>query len=215
MRAVQPPGARGSLKWLQVAVNDRPDLLDHPAIGRVEWRSPLRLDDYAEYRDRAFLDCVGIARLNDRLTGFWPTRGPQWDALGVTDGGIVLVEAKAHLGELLSPPTAAGMASRARIDAAFAATQAAIGATPATDWCTAYYQLANRIAHLWFLRQIGVDARLLLVSFINDREMNGPDTVEVWDLAYAAAFASLGIGPDNALMAWVHHVHPDVRAMAG
>lgn len=65
MRVAQPKGRRGSLKWLQRAVNLRPDVLRHPAIGAIEWRSPLGEDDYAEYRDAALLHRVGCSALSD------------------------------------------------------------------------------------------------------------------------------------------------------
>lgn len=52
---------RGSQRWLQIAVNRRPDLLDGPIRrsarfaddARVEWRSPLTAERYGEYRDAA------------------------------------------------------------------------------------------------------------------------------------------------------------------
>jgi hypothetical protein len=64
-RTVQPLGARGSLKWVQLAVNERPDQLDVaiPVKGHIEWLSPLKDDGYAEYRDAAFLERIGLAKL--------------------------------------------------------------------------------------------------------------------------------------------------------
>ena len=44
-RVKQPKGARGSLKWIQKLVNDKPEL---------------KRDDYAEYSDGAFLRTVGV-----------------------------------------------------------------------------------------------------------------------------------------------------------
>lgn len=52
------------------------------AIRPIEWLSPLRTDDYAEYRDAAFLQKLGLAQHAAALKEFWPTRGPQWDGLG-------------------------------------------------------------------------------------------------------------------------------------
>lgn len=97
---------------------------------------------------------------------FWPARGPQWDALGVSGQTVVLVEAKAHIGELLSPASAASRGSLARIDAAMNTVRSALDVAGGAEWSQRFYQLANRIAHLHFLRARGVDARLLLVGFI-------------------------------------------------
>ena len=213
MRVVQPEGARGSLKWLQRAVNRRPDLLAHRSLGQVEWLSPLASDDYAEYRDRSFLRLVGLDRLANDLAAFWPARGPQWDALGTAGDLVVLVEAKAHLREMLSPPSAAGAASLARIEKALEAAKAALGATGEARWTQVYYQLANRIAHLHFLRDRGVDARLLLVGFVGDDDVGGPASAAEWDDAYRVAFGTLGLHERHSLSPFIHHMHPDVAAL--
>jgi hypothetical protein len=59
-RYPQPRGNRGSLRWIQKLVNERPDVLDAAiGIGRVEWLSPLATDDFAEYRTRRSSTCSG------------------------------------------------------------------------------------------------------------------------------------------------------------
>ncbi|KUJ85192.1 hypothetical protein AVO45_16935 [Ruegeria marisrubri] len=130
-----------------------PDLLQPSGLPTIEWVSPLAEDEYAEYRDEAFLDRLGIGHLTASLKDFWPQRGPQWDALGVTSSGPVLVEAKAHVREFFSPPSQAGQRSRKQIDRAFASVRADLGVGRATDWSELYYQYANRIAFLWWLRE--------------------------------------------------------------
>jgi len=85
-RTPQPLGKKGSLKWMQVMVNDHPHLLS-AAIGAVigmspasiEWVSPLASDVYAEYSDQGFLDRLGITLKDYPLKALWPARGPQWD----------------------------------------------------------------------------------------------------------------------------------------
>ena len=104
-RFPQGPCTKGSQRWLQWLVNEAPELLDQPiGLGPIEWRSPLRADDYAEYRDQAFLDLLDIRLPTRPLAFFWPRGGPQWDGLGrAASGEVILVEAKAHLNELYSP----------------------------------------------------------------------------------------------------------------
>ena len=80
-RVVQKTGLRGSLKWIQRAVNEHPDVLNAAiGLGEVEWLSPLGSDEYAEYRDGSFLERCGVKHLSSDLEAFWPQRGPQWDA---------------------------------------------------------------------------------------------------------------------------------------
>ena len=213
MRVAQQIGARGSLKWIQRAVNDRPFLLSHPAIGgSVDWVSPLAADDYAEDRDGAFLDRGGLSSLSPGLDSFWPQRGPQWDALGLAGETVVLVEAKAHLAELFST-CSAGDASRALIRRSFSTVRAALGAEDGLDWCSRFYQYANRLSHLWLLREQGVDARLLLVGFVNDADVRGPTSAAEWIAAYRILEHALGLPPRHALSDHILHVFPDVRSL--
>jgi hypothetical protein len=124
MRVVQNQGTRGSLKWIQRAVNEGWSTLDNPILQKtgsaapIKWLSPLASDEFAEYRDGSFLKLIGQPGLEAALKEFWPARGPQWDALGQTSqADVLLVEAKAHVAEICSPATAAGPDSRQLIDA--------------------------------------------------------------------------------------------------
>lgn len=211
MRVIQPEGRRGSLKWIQRAVEYSPDLLQLTDLPGITWLSPLRADGFAEYRDGALLGLLGLSHLSATLREFWPRRGPQWDALGMTRQGPVLVEAKAHLREFLSPPTQARGVSRARIEAAFRAVQDDLGIRPRASWAEVYFQYANRLAFLWWLRRQGVDAKLLFVSFLGDADIGGPESAEAWHAAFSAADHALGLPKRHELAAHVHHVLPDVR----
>ncbi len=214
MRVIQPAGQRGSLKWIQKAVACCPDVLQPPHIPSIKWLSPLPNDDFAEYRDEAFLDRLGLSKLSGELREFWPKRGPQWDALGLTERGPVLVEAKAHVHEFFSPGSQAGDFSRKRIDAAFRLVQEDMGITPSTRWSDVYFQYANRLTFLWWLRQQGVEAELLFVSFLHDDDIGGPENAETWHAAFAGADYALSIPRRNKLLSNVHHVMPDVRQIA-
>lgn len=219
-RITQPPGTKGSLRWIQLAVNERWEALDEPILAKlpratcIEWRSPLERDDFAEYRDGDFLDQIGLDRLRPALKEFWPERGPQWDALGVSDrGDVLVVEAKAHVVEMCSPGTAAGPESRERINRALVSCADHLGARVSrAAWTDHFYQLANRMAHLHFLREHGVPAYLVLVNFLNDPDMKGPTTPEAWEAAYEVAFHVMGLPKRHVLAQYVIEVFPDVSA---
>ena len=103
---------RGSQKWIQDLINACPELINNRIRERVRhlsgreicWVSPLKDDKFAEYRDRAFLERIGLDELSEELQKFWPKNGPQWDALGRTsdEKAVILVEAKANVPELVS-----------------------------------------------------------------------------------------------------------------
>lgn len=213
MRVVQPVGTRGSLKWIQIAVARHSQVLQPAGLGPIDWVSPIAADDHAEYRDAAFLERLGIGHLGSSLKEFWPSRGPQWDALGLSGGSPVLVEAKAHLQEFASPGTKAGPASLERIRAALDIVRADLGVTTGADWSKSYYQFTNRIAHLWWLRANGVDAHLVFVNFLNDADIGGPPEASDWQRAYQEAETLLGLPADHRLRPFIHHVEPDVRML--
>jgi hypothetical protein len=196
-RFPQLKGARGSLRWVQHFVNEEPKVLESAiGIGPIEWRSPLASCKYAEYRDSAMLDLLDIKLPKRSLSSFWPSGGPQWDALGrAASGEIILLEAKAHIGEILSTGTQASAGSLQRIHASLGETAEALGVAPgAVDWSQRFYQYTNRLAHAYLLRELnGVPALLVFLYFIGDKEMDGPDTRREWDAALAVLHEALGL----------------------
>ncbi|MDP9202384.1 MAG: hypothetical protein M3P26_10705 [Gemmatimonadota bacterium] len=172
-------------------------MLDLPPSVTIDWRSPREDDEYAEYRDADFLSVVGLDRLRPDLQAFWPDRGPQWDALGVaSDGKVVLVEAKAHAREMAST-CAAGSGSLELIVRALDAAKRHYSAPADRDWLRGYYQYANRLAHLQFLRDRNVDAHLVFVYFLGDTDMRGPDSKEAWAGAIDDCHTALGIAGER------------------
>ena len=83
-RIEQGPGVKGSKKWIQKLVNEKPDLLnslirtklDLSDTDSITWLSPLAEDGYSEYRDQAFLDLLDIKLTKISLSDFWPSGGP-------------------------------------------------------------------------------------------------------------------------------------------
>ena len=163
----------------------------------IEWRSPLESEDFLEYRDQAFLEHLGLRPQRRKLSDFWPGRGPVWDGLARTSAGrSLLVEAKANIPEFNSSPTGASGRSLTKIEEALEETRAFLRVTSATDWTRCFYQYANRLAHLYFLRELnGIDAALVFVYFTDDTTIPGVDPVsrEGWEAAIGLATNHLGL----------------------
>jgi len=220
-RYVQGVGAKGSLRWIQEYVNDFRLELDRAIteaskgkIGSpIHWKSPRRDDEFAEYRDQSFLDLVQVSLPTRSLEQFWPNRGPQWDALGVSESGqVLLVEAKANVPEVVSPPSGAGSKSMTQISSALQETADFLGVTSTCDWSGTFYQYTNRLAHLYLLAEVNqIDAWLVFVYFVGDGEVAGPKSQGEWEAALQVMYGALGLPKRHALSSRVVDVFLDVR----
>lgn len=213
---------KGSQRWLQVAVNRRPAVLDEP-LGAVaglppdaaiEWRSPLASKNFVEYRDGLAFDRLGV-RLDKRpLEEFWPSRGPCWDRLArASTRDVFLVEAKAHIGEMVSGRSRASQAPMAKIAESLRQVQREIapGSEDLVDWTGTFYQYANRLAHLHLLRaQNDVPAHLVFVYFLNATDVKGPSERAEYEGATKVIEHYLGIR-NTKLSRYIHKVYVDVR----
>jgi hypothetical protein len=193
----------GSQRQIQTYVNERTSELCHAVAvalqpskldeSAIRWVSPLVADNYSEYRDEEFLEIIGAGHLAPKLPEFWPRGGPCWDALARLDGGgCVLVEAKSHVPEVYGNGCGASGDSLSLIKSSLAGTKAWLGVSPDADWLGRLYQSANRLAYLYFLREIGkVDAFLANVYFTGDP--HSPTTRQQWDEGIGAVSEQLGI----------------------
>jgi len=212
----------GSQRWLQIAVNRKPQLLlgalrRSGAIGSrvsVRWGSPLEADGFREYRDRSAWEKVGITSLTKPLEEFWPARGPVWDALGITSNGQpILVEAKAHIPEAASPAAKAGPASRVLIERSLAEARRFYAPRATANWSGIFYQYGNRLAHQYFLRRLnGIPSILTFLYFVNADDMLGPMSEEEWKGAARLIHAALGI-PMNLSANGVFEAFLDTRLL--
>lgn len=202
-RIIQKSDGRGSLKDIQVLVNKNQDLIDSLLKSafddltdqQIIWTSPIEQDDFAEYRDNDFLLKVGLDPTEIKLNDFWPPKGPQWDALAKTTGGyVILIEAKANIQEIVSPATGAGENSKAIIDKALSETKKFLNLTNDIDWSGKFYQYANRLAHLYFLRvKCNKPTFLVNIYFIGDDTVSGPKTKQEWETAIKDLHTCLGL----------------------
>lgn len=201
----QRSDGKGSLKLLQRLINekDNQDLINKKLIesltrlkGRnIEWKSPLKKDDYAEYTDDDFIEILELDPKEINLKDFWPSRGANWDGLATTGKKeIILVEAKANIPELVSSPSGAGKVSIEQISKSLKTTKAYLNKTNDVDWTGKFYQYTNRVAHLYFLRELkGKKAFLVNIYFVGDKSVNGPDSVDEWKGAIEVMNLYLGL----------------------
>ena len=221
VKILQPKAIRGSQRWLQELVNQRPDLLADALRLRlglngndtITWLSPLKADNYAEYQDEDFLNLLSIHLENRPLHSFWPLGGPVWDGLGKTSrGDVILVEAKAHIPELASSCKASPQSLKL-IQDGLAEAAAFYGAASTAGWLQGHYQYANRLAHLYFLRQVnGIPAWLIFLYFINANDMAGPTSAEAWRSTIEGIHAHLAIKRDK-LGPYVIDIFLDVESI--
>ena len=163
-------GIEGSLTWY-----------DFPKDKSENPRSSLD----KEYMGIEFLsDIANYRTLKEKFKEYWPRKSQYWDGIILnvdkTTWQYILVEAKAHLGELESDTQAESTESITRINKAFDTTQNRFDITTSNDWSKCYYQAANRLAFINFMLDNGIRASLLNIYFINGwikRDLNETRTV--------------------------------------
>ncbi|MEM2130394.1 MAG: hypothetical protein QXZ70_07345 [Candidatus Bathyarchaeia archaeon] len=220
-RFPQTQAKKGSQKWIQKLVNDDPEILNsqiRSALSfsekeNIQWLSPLKNDDYAEYRDQAFLKLLNVKLERLPLDEFWPKGGPQWDALGRSASGkLFLVEAKSHIPELISTLQAKDKDSVKRILKSLREVKDYLGSKTDFDWYKGFYQYTNRLAHLYLLRKNGICAYLVFVYFINDSQVKGPTTVSEWKGAIKLLHSYLGI-ERHKLTKYIANIFVDINQL--
>lgn len=213
---------RGSQYWLRRAVRTGAPGLEGPilrALGAegemIVWKSPLEVDEYREARDGSALAQLNVTLERHALSEFWPRRGPVWDALAIAGGTHrLLIEAKAHIPELISGDSKAAGESRELIEKTLEAVRRELAPRSKQDWSASpFFQYANRLAFLHLLRSMNeVPAHLVFVYFTNDSMMSGPETEAEWRGAIRLMEASLGLSA-HKLSPFVHKVFVDVRSL--
>lgn len=208
---------KGSQLQTQIYVNERPAELSEAIVAEVAaldgahltWVAPLEANKFREPRDAEFLDVLGRRDLLPSSRAFWPSGGPVWDGLAKVklsgnDEGLLLLEAKSYPQEMRSACRARRQ-SRRRIEVALSRTRSELGAPEgcANAWIDSYYQLANRLAHLLWLRRAGAPAWLILLCILDD-EHHIATTRDAWDSGLADVRDELGI--DVSAIEGVAHI---------
>ena len=179
----------GSQLHLQKLIEQRPNILTaeiqkHFGIQTsIDWVSPIG-PGYKEYQDGAALQKLGI-ELKMPLKAFWPKGGPVWDALGVgTQGQAFLVEAKANVEEMISPPTGATGESLDLIKSSLLRVKTELKIKNELPWDRQFYQYFNRLAWLYFLREDNGYPTYLVFLYFTESNVSGkycPTTAKEWE----------------------------------
>jgi len=217
--------SRGSQKLLQLLVKDHKPIifreiareiphLNLNNLDQIEWLSPLEKDGYVEYSDSAFIDQLRVELKHKPLVDFWPNGGPVWDGLAITEeDDLLLFEAKSHIGELKSFLKAEAKNSVKKINQSLTQAQEFLGVKSHIEWTAPFYQYTNRLAHLYFLRELNkLPAYLVFVYFLNDSDMHGPSTREAWQGALKLMKTLLGLSR-HKLSKYMVDIFIDVNEM--
>lgn len=166
----------------------------------------------AELKGLEFLDGKEWNHLQGEWAKFWPVGSGihNWDAVGWIHPGkgeaqtpreLILVEAKANTGELKSDCKAKDESLK-KIRNSLEAVRDDLSPARVNDWTQCYYQFANRLATLHFLKGQGVPANLLCIYFVGDLNGAGrksPQTVREWDAAIQDQSQWIGLHKDHPL----------------
>ena len=226
--------SKGSQFHLQNLVNDYPEYLNCLILSystslrtysasHPKWVSPLASDDYAEYQDRQFLEAIGFPKLSHKLADFWPRGGPVWDALASVEGksgsqGVILLEAKSHIGELANPGYACRATGKSleQIKNALTIVKRELKVKRNAEWLGEYYQYANRLAHLYFLAILGqVPTWIVFLYFVGDVEQGGPSTTAEWGGPLGKAQQALDLPEHHLLSETIINVYAPVQISKG
>ena len=174
-------GQFGDVRWLDFPYDDE------RISGDGEWKGIecfKRLNNYADIE--AF------------WKQFWPQRGTamNWDGVFTINDTWFFVEAKAHEEESYQKCSASSEASKAIINESFRKTIDWLHAKPQTKWIDSNcYQLANRLAFLYFCHQCGIKSRLIYIGFVKGfrRKKDEMQTADDWMNVWKEELATLGL----------------------
>lgn len=171
------------------------------------------------------LEFIEDIKIKQAWQAYWPKSGnsQNWDALGKihyrNKTEWLLVEAKAHLGEVKSTCGAQNQKSKNQIAKALENTMEYCGVQQAflNRWLSPYYQYSNRLAVLNFLMQEydpKIPAHLLYIYFTGDKRSDSaecPQTSMEWQPIIEEMEQWLGLPDDFVFRNRVHHLFLPVK----
>lgn len=153
-------------------------------------------------------------KIKNEWEKFWPHKknAMNWDAVARIGDEWLLVEAKAHAGELISD-SKAGIKSRKLIQDKFddLGTDKGINTS---GWLKKFYQKANRLLFLYFLQKQCIKAKLVFIYFLNGYEVDNNKNIRTkdeWEKVIDQQDKYLNISDNNWVKDNVFNVFIDAR----
>lgn len=171
-------GESENIQWLDFPFDD------NKISGDGEWKG-INCFKLLENKD-------DFKAIKSKWKDFWPQRGTamNWDGIFRIGKKWFFVEAKAHEEECFQKCNSTHSVSRKTISDAFEKTKGWLDATKTENqWIdTDCYQLANRLAFLYFCKEIcGIDAGLVYIGFVNGYRSKKDEVIdscrwkEIWE----------------------------------
>ena len=184
--------------------------------GEIEWLDyPNDLKRDSRDGELKGIDCFeglkNFKEIKEEWKKFWPQSGNShnWDGIFIQNGVWYFVEAKANLEEANQECKAKSKESIETIIKAFERTCG--NRKMAEEWQTSdCYQLANRLAFVHFCKMVGIEAKLLYISFINGYESNPNQNVtskDKWDDKWKEEYGKLKL--TDELNSNIFHLYID------
>jgi hypothetical protein len=174
-----------------------------------------------EFQGISFLPPDTRKALTDAWRRFWPQKGRKqsWDAIARSGDTLLLVEAKANEPEFCSPGSRSEGEPRKQIERSLNRTKRGLGVHRHFSWIDSYYQYANRLAILDFLRRNEIDARLVFIYFAGARfpdDTPCPASEAEWKRLIEARRLTLGLPKKHRLSAYEYDlfVEPPPRRIS-
>lgn len=187
----------GVIEWLDFPVNE------NRCSGDGEWKG---------------IECfkghlANYEEINKKWKDFWPQSGSSMNWDGVFKIGDIwfFVEAKAHREESFQRCCASSESSFKIIRKSLQKTQEELTGSSTVDWInTNCYQLANRLAFIYFCKECGIKAKLVYIGFINGyrRKKDEVRSVEEWMGIWKEEMETLGLNIEE-MSPYISFVHPD------
>lgn len=190
-------GSESTIDWFDYPIDLNRDSLDGELKGIECFKKQISPNRYKA--------------IHKAWTAFWPGRGNamNWDGIFIQNGVWYFVEAKANALEAYQECGASSSISRNKIKAAFRTTQNSFGFPENENWInSSCYQLANRLAFLYFCRSQGIEAKLLYIGFVNGCGKKSVTSKDDWIRIWNDEFSILGIPPEK-VSDLVLHIHPN------
>lgn len=187
------------IEWLDFPYNDKKKSGDGEWIG-IECFS--KLSNYKE-------------EICEKWKKFWPQKGSSmtmnWDGIFKIKDTWYFVEAKARKEESFQKCSASSQKSIKKINSAFGKTQNWLDITD-RDWIkTNCYQLANRLAFIYFCNEIcEINAKLLYIGFVNGYRMKKDEvhSSNEWEEIWKEEMKCLGLDIEK-MSQYIYFIHPD------